>query len=462
MLSRRWIHVAAALVLPGAAILIGFALAGEIAWSRALGAVAVLVVLAALVSHRRLASLDGFETHLFGTAAAPLPAAGLSADDYIAALERLEIAAAERAAHEKTRTQAAEAVIDAIPDPLLVIENARQVVLANTAARALFGPAAGRELAAVLRDPALIAAIETAAPGDPAQEVEFALAGAVERIFAGHVVALPETPGAAPRVLVAFADRTAVKRADRVRADFVANVSHELRTPLASLQGFIETLRGPARDDAAARDRFLGIMNDQAMRMGRLVADLLSLSRIEQDEHTPPAERVAVAKILRSVADALLPTARAKAMTIVLESAPDLPPVVGDVDQLTQVFQNLIDNAIKYGRPETPVTVTAKVIARPPGHLRLPAQVVAVSIADRGEGIAREHLPRLTERFYRIDTGRSRALGGTGLGLAIVKHIVNRHRGALLVDSELGRGSTFTVCLAPVGSDPAGAGQPGR
>jgi two-component system phosphate regulon sensor histidine kinase PhoR len=188
-------------------------------------------------------------------------------------------------------------------------------------------------------------------------------------------------------------------------------------------------------------------MNEQANRMGRLVADLLSLTRIEQDEHTLPAERVAVGKILRGVADALLPTARAKGMTIAVDSAAGLPPIIGDGDQLTQVFQNLVENAIKYGRPDTAVTVTARLGTRPPAHARLPASVVAVAVADQGEGIAREHLPRLTERFYRVDTGRSRALGGTGLGLAIVKHIVNRHRGALTIESELGKGSTFTVYL---------------
>ena len=450
MFSRRWLRLAAILLAPGAIVLGALALAGALAWSWAFGGFAALVVLAGVSVHGPIARLDAFETHLFGKAAAPLPPAGLAADDYIAALERMELAAAERLAAQQVRAAGAEAIIDALPDPLLVVEDGRQIVLDNAAARALFGPAAGRELVNVLRDPALIAAIETAAAGDPKQEVEFAMAGAVERIFAGQVIAMPQAGGAPARVMVALTDRTAVKRADRVRADFVANVSHELRTPLASLQGFIETLRGPARDDPAARDRFLGIMNDQALRMGRLVADLLSLARIEQDEHTPPAERVALPKILRSVADALLPTARAKGMTIALDIEDGLPPVIGDVDQLTQVFQNLIDNAIKYGRPETAVSVAAKRAARPAGHVRLPTQVVACAVGDRGEGIAREHLPRLTERFYRIDTGRSRALGGTGLGLAIVKHIVNRHRGALTVDSELGRGSTFTVWLPPV------------
>ena len=227
---------------------------------------------------------------------------------------------------------------------------------------------------------------------------------------------------------------------------FLANVSHELRTPLSALLGFIETLRGPARDDIPARERFLAIMNEQASRMTRLVNDLLSLSKIEESEHNPPVQSVALAPILGSVADALNFQARAKGMTIALDVAPDLPSIVGDADQLVQVFQNLIDNAIKYGRAQTTVRVSVKKSQGAAGNIAS-GQVIAVAIADEGDGIPREHLPRLTERFYRVDAGRSRQLGGTGLGLAIVKHIVNRHRGALTIESEQGRGTTVTVYL---------------
>jgi two-component system phosphate regulon sensor histidine kinase PhoR len=228
-----------------------------------------------------------------------------------------------------------------------------------------------------------------------------------------------------------------------MRADFVANVSHELRTPLSTLLGFTETLRGAARDDAAARERFLGIMHDQASRMSRLVRDLLSLSRIEETEHTPPTGEVRIGAIVASVVDGLMLQARGKSIDVVVDVPPDLPAVVGEADQLTQVFQNLIDNAIKYGRPGSKVRVTAQRATADGGA----AALVVVAVADEGEGIPREHLSRLTERFYRVDAGRSRQLGGTGLGLAIVKHIVNRHRGALAVDSELGRGTVFTVHL---------------
>ena len=235
-----------------------------------------------------------------------------------------------------------------------------------------------------------------------------------------------------------------------MRADFIANASHELRTPLSTLIGYIETLSGTASEDAEARQRFLGIMHDQASRMSGLVDDLLSLSRIELHEHSPPDGRVDLATVLKDVADTLALDARAKGMTIALDLPPAAPAVVGDGEELIQVFQNLVDNAIKYGRPNSTVTAKVTRTERGPGPLSKPSTkgVVVVAISDQGAGIAREHLPRLTERFYRVDAARSRELGGTGLGLAIVKHILNHHRGALTIESQAGKGSTFTVYLA--------------
>jgi two-component system phosphate regulon sensor histidine kinase PhoR len=223
-----------------------------------------------------------------------------------------------------------------------------------------------------------------------------------------------------------------------MRADFVANASHELKTPIAGLAGFIETLRGPARDDVAARDRFLGIMAEQADRMRRLVDDLLMLSRIEQHEHARPAGEVDVEKVLRGVQDLLQLKASARKVAVELVVDPALPQAVGDYDELTIVFQNLIDNALKYAKPST----TVRIAARPLGE-----DFISVAVSDEGDGIPASHLPRLTERFYRVDNARSRALGGTGLGLAIVKHVVNRHRGRLEIQSTQGKGSTFTVTL---------------
>jgi len=222
-----------------------------------------------------------------------------------------------------------------------------------------------------------------------------------------------------------------------MRADFVANASHELRTPLAGLVGFVETLQGPARNDRRAQERFLAIMAEQTDRMRRLVEDLLSLSRIEQREHEPPTARVDVGGVLRGVRDLIGMKARDRDVAIEFDIAPDLPTVIGDADELTMVFQNLVDNAVKYTAPGTSVQVAVRV---EDGKL-------IVAVGDHGEGIAPHHVERLTERFYRVDNARSREMGGTGLGLAIVKHALSRHRGRLEIDSELGRGSTFTVVL---------------
>ncbi len=227
-----------------------------------------------------------------------------------------------------------------------------------------------------------------------------------------------------------------------MRADFVANASHELKTPIAGLAGFIETLRGPARDDAGARERFLGIMAEQADRMRRLVDDLLMLSRIEQHEHARPDAAIDLASVLKGVLDLLQLKASSRKVALELSLAAELPHAIGDYDELTIVFQNLVDNALKYAKPAT----TVRVLARPAGEGR-----VAVAVSDEGDGIPANHLPRLTERFYRVDAARSRQLGGTGLGLAIVKHVVNRHRGRLDIQSTPGKGSTFTVTLPAAG-----------
>jgi two-component system, OmpR family, phosphate regulon sensor histidine kinase PhoR len=236
---------------------------------------------------------------------------------------------------------------------------------------------------------------------------------------------------------------------ERMRSDFVANASHELRTPLTALRGFIDTLAGPAKDDPAARQRFLETMAGEAARMSRLVDDLLSLSRIEQTEHQPPSQRVDLADCLDSVVRALGRYAEERNATLGLVLAEPLPAVVADRDQLVQLLTNLVDNAIKYGGAAGQVTIQAEhVRAAPPGAGPLTGRsAVRVVVKDRGPGIAREHLPRVTERFFRVDPGRSRQLGGTGLGLAIVKHITRRHRGHLLIESELGHGTTATVYL---------------
>lgn len=340
-------------------------------------------------------------------------------------------------------------VLDELHDPVVMLADDRSVSRGNAAARRLLGERmVGRDLAETLRQPEILDAVDAVLGGAPPQTVTLTLPVPVQRVYEVRVQRMAAADpaeaaidrAAIPAALLTFYDRTAIRRSEQMRADFVTNASHELKTPLASLIGFIETLRGPARDDAPARERFLAIMQEQSRRMSRLVADLMSLSRIELDEHVPPTSPVDVASVVRSVADALELKAAAQKKRIQLEIAPGLPAVAGDIDQLHQVFQNLIDNAINYARSATEITVAVK-----PEAERKAGLVVAVT--DRGEGIARHHLPRLTERFYRVDPARSRAVGGTGLGLAIVKHIVNRHRGRLEIDSEIGRGSTFSVHL---------------
>jgi two-component system phosphate regulon sensor histidine kinase PhoR len=341
----------------------------------------------------------------------------------------------------------AQAIVDGLPDPLIALDRQRRIVRTNRAAALLLGNIGPeRDVATVLRQPQLLAAIdallETGPDGNFARPdqsaVELVLAGPPELDMIAHLRRLPRAAADGSLALVVLHDTTALRRAERMRADFVANASHELKTPIAGLAGFIETLRGPARDDASARERFLGIMGEQADRMRRLVDDLLMLSRIEQHEHARPDAAVDLGRVLRSVLDLLQLKAASRSVRIELDLDPALPRAVGDSDELTIVFQNLVDNAIKYSRPSTAVRVTA----RPAGIDR-----IAVAVGDEGDGIPAAHLPRLTERFYRVDTARSRQLGGTGLGLAIVKHVVNRHRGRLDIQSTPGKGSTFTVFL---------------
>jgi two-component system phosphate regulon sensor histidine kinase PhoR len=438
----------ALLAAPMVAVLAGLVLLGHLAWIAALAGSIVLIVWLGFVVARHLQGLAAVGRQIEDLAedrppAAPPPVG--TAAELSSALAALNRKWADRNDDLKAAIAVNEAMVDAIPDPILLLDHQRRIVRTNAAARDLFGARiVDRVIDTVLRDPNVLEAVDEVLAGRQTATAQLAVPGAVERFFDVRVARLAagETEGVA--VLLALYDVTGIRRAEQMRADFVANVSHELRTPLATLLGFTETLRGAARDDAAARDRFLGIMHDQASRMSRLVRDLLSLSRIEETEHTPPTGEVRLGAMIGSVVDGLMLQARAKDVAVSMEVEPDLPPVIGDADQLTQVFQNLVDNAIKYGRPHTKVRISAQ-RAQKAGDA---APLVAISVADEGEGIPREHLPRLTERFYRVDAGRSRQLGGTGLGLAIVKHIINRHRGTLTIDSEVGRGTTFTVYFA--------------
>jgi two-component system phosphate regulon sensor histidine kinase PhoR len=333
-----------------------------------------------------------------------------------------------------------------LDNPLLLLDVAGRIVFANRAAEAVVGPDAERKhISAVLRTPELLEAIERVLSGADAEALNFTIPVPLERHFRASIARTRRGGGGeGGRILIQIHDLTAMRRAEDMRADFVANASHELRTPLAAVSGFIDTLRGHARNDEEARDRFLEIMNVEASRMRRLIDDLLSLTRIELNEHNPPAGVVDVVAVVQSAVLALAPLAQKDNITVEISPENQHFAVVGDVDELTQVFQNLIHNAIKYGREDSTVRVS---FARVESGSRREGGQISVAIEDEGEGIPREAIPRLTERFYRVDVKRSRERGGTGLGLAIVKHILNRHQGRLHIESTLGLGSTFTVFL---------------
>jgi two-component system phosphate regulon sensor histidine kinase PhoR len=337
---------------------------------------------------------------------------------------------------------------DALPDPAVVLDRRGVVRYANERAIAAFRIKPGEPLSYWLRAPDLNAAFDRVARGGAAERVEFVDRVPTERWFAAWFSPLgPAASGGLPNFIVLILDDLSEgRRVERVRVDFVANASHELRTPLASLAGFIETLQGPARDDPEARARFLKIMHDQATRMSRLIADLLSLSRVELKAHLRPAERVDLTAVVRHVADALEPLARELGVVIETELPPAPVIVRGERDELIQVFENLIENACKYGQSGKRVVVTLSEATRASGPI--------VSVRDFGPGIAAEYLPRLTERFYRVDVEASRQHRGTGLGLAIAKHILARHEARLNVESDLGHGAVFSVVFPQAAESP--------
>ena len=354
--------------------------------------------------------------------------------------------------------RADEAIVERLPDPLLVLSRDRAPLRANAAARALFGsggnggaagPPRDGDVAALLRHPTLAAAVDKALADGRPQTADLVLPVPVVREIAAQVIPMEPALADGGRIVIMLSDRSRERAVERMRADFVANASHELRTPLASLMGFIETLRGPAEDDAAARKRFLGIMAEQSERMRRLIDDLLGLSRIELTEHQPPTGTADVAAIARAEAEALEPLFRGRRATLAL-ALEESTAGPADGEQIAQVIRNLLENAVRHGREGGEVRLAVGCCTGGPRlpNLRLPNRPgVLLSVTDDGPGIPPEHIPRLTERFYRVDRGRSRSAGGTGLGLAIVKHIVNRHRGQLLIESEPGSGATFRVWL---------------
>ncbi len=326
--------------------------------------------------------------------------------------------------------------LEGLPVPVVIIDQARKILGSNQSARKLVGDTAiGKPLSTLIRNPEILDVIERSRLSKTTQEGEYFSSIPVDQYYAVFA-----TPVDADKTALVFHDLTPIKRADRMRADFVANASHELRTPLASLTGFIETLQGPAREDPQAREHFLAIMQEQAARMGRLVSDLLSLSRIELNEHVIPDEVLDLKPIVGTVLDGLIPLAEESGVNVESDVADDLPHIYGDRDQIVQAVQNLLENAIKYGREGKKVRLT---LSRSTSQKKM----VEIAVRDFGRGIPEEDIPRLTERFYRVNVEDSNKQGGTGLGLAIVKHIVNRHRGTLSIESQSGEGTVFRILL---------------
>lgn len=349
-----------------------------------------------------------------------------------------------------TPAEALAHVVETLPDPAVVVNQDRMTLLFNDpAAKLLDALRKGHNISGAVRAPVVLDALAAVLAGGQSARVDYEQRVPIERRFEVYIAPLPDFSGSAlarnarPAALLMLRDLTQQEKVERMRADFVAYASHELRTPLSAVLGFIETLQGAAKDDPEAREQFLELMRVQANRMTRLIGDLLSLSRIELNAHVRPDQRLDLEQAVRHVLEYLTPLAAETGIEIEKRFEVAGAEVLGDWDELVQVVQNLVENAMKYGQSGKRVVVSIEPGADLPGG----EASLDLRVRDFGPGIAPEHLPRLTERFYRVDVTQSRAKGGTGLGLAIVKHIVNRHRGRLLIESEPGEGSVFTVRL---------------
>ena len=451
--------------------------ARDFLWSAAFAA---LIGLAVIFYGPGEAQLLGLPPHIWTPVAAWilfLAAIGVryrlsSGREWAKPVERVVASEINAQEAELASLRLARGVATVLPEPLFILDAGGVIEHANPAAEEFLGAndIEGRHFAAALRAPNVFEAAEAVAKGEPAHAVDFSTIGPIERHCRAFVAPLAEEERP-DRVLVYVRDLTSERRVEQMRADFVASASHELRTPLASLIGFIETLRGHAKDDPEAREKFLAIMQAQAERMQRLVADLMSLSRIELHEHVPPNQSVDLSNVAEDVLESLRPVFERSSAIVDFENAAGEPiRIPGDRDELFQAIQNLVDNAVKYGGEPAMIKVKAGRGAAPSmsqdGEVAhrsgdTPAQIVGriggdigdlafIQIRDFGAGIERSELPRLTERFYRVNIERSKKSGGTGLGLAIVKHIINRHKGGLQVESRLAGGTAFT-CYFPTG-----------
>jgi two-component system phosphate regulon sensor histidine kinase PhoR len=394
------------------------------------------LALAVLVAFDELSPLRAFVVFGCITAAALVPWRL-----HTAAISREDVRGAN-----PVEAAAVAAVVSGMPDPAVLLDRAGRVIHLNAEAAQLAPALRKNELAQfALRSPEIITALREAIATTEPRRATYLDHVPVDRWMELMITPVPVPTafgGTEKCMLMTFHDQTPLRRVEEMRADFVANASHELRTPLAALSGFIDTLQGPAKDDARARDRFLAIMHAQATRMARLIDDLLSLSRVELSAHVRPDASVDLVPIIRQVADGLEPLARERQVVVDINLPDNAVTIAGDREELMRLFENLIENALKYGASGGKVIVSLSGAASGEG-----APEIRVMVRDFGPGIAPEHLPRLTERFYRVDVGDSRLQGGTGLGLSLVKHILNRHRGRLLIESVPRNGATFTACF---------------
>ncbi len=445
------------LVLAEAGIFLVLVLTGELAVAAAVAGFAVLAIMSTVLAWPLVSGVGRVRSWVVRRNDLPdLEPPGLRGGALVSQLQSVLYAVTHALDERDTRIDRLardnDHLLDALRAPVLLVSKDSTLVRFNGAAGRVFGELrAGQHVSRILRDPGFDSAVAAGLGDGLSSVVEIVVTrDHVASHYVLDVAPLPAGMGDAALMVVCH-DVTGARMTEKMRVDFVANASHEIRSPLATLVGCIETLQGPARDDADARARFLAMMEAQGRRMANLVEDLLSLSRIEIQEHTQPTGEVAIEPLLCRLASTLHFEADRRSMTIDLDIPDSMPAVRGDEAEIEQALYNLIANAIGYGRQGTAVRLAAGVAERPPDHLWVARGRLAwISVTDQGDGIEAHHLPRLTERFYRVDKARSRERGGTGLGLAIVKHILSRHRGELHVASTPGRGSVFTVWLPVV------------
>ncbi|MFT7571950.1 MAG: two-component system phosphate regulon sensor histidine kinase PhoR [Paracoccaceae bacterium] len=440
--------------LPPTIVFGALAVTERLDWNVAIGSVAISVLMLGWMVRRGLGDVYRileFSQTLARDGEGDLPAQNMSGlfPEFTEAVTRLQQAWGHDRGLLGARASSAETIVESLPQPLILLDENRQIVRVTAGAKQLLGDiTAGRDLSSVIRTPQILEAVDTVLAGDRDQLIEFDIEFPAMMSLSAQIQRLNEAAADGSVLVLALFDVTEIKKTQKMRTDFVANASHELRTPLAVLSGSIKTLQGPAQGDPEGQAKFLDMMEQHTTRMTRLIDDLLSLSRIELSASMVPEGTVDLYTVLSNITVMLEVPAAQRNIKILLEPGLGVRHIVGDEVEISQLFQNLIDNAVKYSNENSTIQIGLRETIKPTsagGHDDM--QYLEVSVADEGAGIPPEHIPRLTERFYRVDAARSREMGGTGLGLAIVKHIVGRHRGILDIHSVEGEGATFTVCL---------------